>query len=116
MARSSLHRTASPGTDTEAVRRWLPESPGCGNYCRKSGWIFNYIREMNCFTAAACLKSWRPGRPLRWRIPIMCLLNLIPRRIMIISGTVSEVEASEQAILDYVKNVLQYTVCTITRT
>lgn len=35
---------------------------------------------------------------------------------LIISGTVSEVEASEQAILDYVKNKLGYTVCTITRT
>lgn len=35
---------------------------------------------------------------------------------LIISGTVSEVEASEQAILDYVKNVLGYTVCGITRT
>lgn len=35
---------------------------------------------------------------------------------LIISGTVSEVEASEQAILDYVKNVLGYTVCEITRT
>jgi len=35
---------------------------------------------------------------------------------LIISGTVSEVEASEQAILDYVKNELKYTVCGITRT
>lgn len=35
---------------------------------------------------------------------------------LIISGTVSEVEASEQAILNYVKNVLKYTVCGITRT
>ncbi|MCI8799513.1 BMC domain-containing protein [Acetatifactor muris] len=35
---------------------------------------------------------------------------------LIISGTVSEVEASEQAILDYVKNTLNYTVCGITRT
>ena len=35
---------------------------------------------------------------------------------LIISGTVSEVEASEQAILDYVKNELNYTVCRITRT
>lgn len=35
---------------------------------------------------------------------------------LIISGTVSEVEASELAILDYVKNVLGYTVCGITRT
>ena len=35
---------------------------------------------------------------------------------LIISGTVSEVEASEQAILEYVKNVLNYTVCGITRT
>lgn len=35
---------------------------------------------------------------------------------LIISGTVSEVEASEQAILDYVRDVLHYTVCGITRT
>lgn len=35
---------------------------------------------------------------------------------LIITGTVSEVEASEQAILDYVKNQLGYTVCGITRT
>lgn len=35
---------------------------------------------------------------------------------LIITGTVSEVEASEQAILDYVKNKLKYTVCEITRT
>lgn len=35
---------------------------------------------------------------------------------LIISGTVSEVEASEQAILDYVRDVLHYTVCKITRT
>ncbi len=35
---------------------------------------------------------------------------------LIISGTVSEVEASEQAILDYVKNELKYAVCGITRT
>ena len=35
---------------------------------------------------------------------------------LIISGTVSEVEASEQAILEYVKNKLGYTVCAITRT
>lgn len=35
---------------------------------------------------------------------------------LIISGTVSEVEASEQAILEYVKNTLNYTVCGITRT
>ena len=35
---------------------------------------------------------------------------------LIISGTVSEVEASEQAILEYVKNVLNYTVCGITMT
>lgn len=35
---------------------------------------------------------------------------------LIITGTVSEVEASEQAILDYVKNKLGYTVCGITRT
>ena len=35
---------------------------------------------------------------------------------LIISGTVSEVEASEQAILDYVKNTLNYTVCGITGT
>ncbi len=35
---------------------------------------------------------------------------------LIITGTVSEVEASEQAILDYVKTELKYTVCGITRT
>ena len=35
---------------------------------------------------------------------------------LIITGTVSEVEASEQAILDYVKNKLGYTVCGVTRT
>lgn len=35
---------------------------------------------------------------------------------LIISGTVSEVEASEQAILDYVRDVLHYTVCEITKT
>lgn len=35
---------------------------------------------------------------------------------LIISGTVSEVEASEQAILDYVRDVLHYTVCGITKT
>ena len=35
---------------------------------------------------------------------------------LIISGTVSEVEASEQAILNYVKDVLKYMVCDITRT
>lgn len=35
---------------------------------------------------------------------------------LIISGTVSEVEASEQAILDYVSGELEYTVCGITRT
>lgn len=35
---------------------------------------------------------------------------------LIISGTVSEVEASEQAILNYVKSELGYTVCGITRT
>lgn len=35
---------------------------------------------------------------------------------LIITGTVSEVEASEQAILDYVKNQLGYTVCGLTRT
>lgn len=35
---------------------------------------------------------------------------------LIISGTVSEVEASEQAILDYVRDMLHYTVCGITRT
>ncbi len=35
---------------------------------------------------------------------------------LIITGTVSEVEASEAAILSYVKEVLQYTVCGITRT
>ena len=35
---------------------------------------------------------------------------------LIITGTVSEVEASEQAILDYFKEVHQYSVCPITRT
>lgn len=35
---------------------------------------------------------------------------------LIISGTVSEVEASEQAILSYVREELQYAVCGITRT
>ncbi|MCM1027066.1 MAG: BMC domain-containing protein [Roseburia sp.] len=35
---------------------------------------------------------------------------------LIITGTVSEVEASEQAILDYVREQLKYTVCGITRT
>ena len=35
---------------------------------------------------------------------------------LIITGTLSEVEASEQAILDYVKNVLKYAVCVITKT
>jgi len=35
---------------------------------------------------------------------------------LIITGTVSEVEASEQAILDYFTEVLKYAVCPITRT
>ncbi len=35
---------------------------------------------------------------------------------LIISGTVSEVEASEAAILSYVRDELKYTVCGITRT
>ena len=35
---------------------------------------------------------------------------------LIITGTVSEVEASEQAILTYVQNELGYSVCRITRT
>ena len=35
---------------------------------------------------------------------------------LIVTGTVSEVEASEQAILDYFTEVLKYTVCQITRT
>lgn len=35
---------------------------------------------------------------------------------LIITGTVSEVEASEQAILTYVREELQYTACGITRT
>lgn len=35
---------------------------------------------------------------------------------LIITGTVSEVEASEQAILDYFTEVHKYTVCPITRT
>ena len=35
---------------------------------------------------------------------------------LIITGTVSEVEASEMAILDYVREELKYTTCKITRT
>ena len=35
---------------------------------------------------------------------------------LIITGTVSEVEASTQAILDYADETLKYTVCAITRT
>ena len=35
---------------------------------------------------------------------------------LIVTGTVSEVEASEMAILDYFKNEHKYTVCGITRT
>lgn len=35
---------------------------------------------------------------------------------LIITGTVSEVEASETAILDYVREELKYTTCNITRT
>lgn len=35
---------------------------------------------------------------------------------LIITGTVSEVEASEQAILDYVREELKYTTCPVTRT
>lgn len=35
---------------------------------------------------------------------------------LIITGTVSEVEASLKAVCDYVKNKLQFTVCEITRT
>lgn len=35
---------------------------------------------------------------------------------LIITGTVSEVEASTQAILDYADETLKYTVCEITRT
>lgn len=35
---------------------------------------------------------------------------------LIITGTVSEVESSEQAILDYVSRKLKYSVCGITRT
>lgn len=35
---------------------------------------------------------------------------------LIITGTVSEVEASEQAILNYVRDELRYTVCNMTRT
>ena len=35
---------------------------------------------------------------------------------LIITGTVSEVEASEQAILDYVSQELKYSICGITRT
>ena len=34
---------------------------------------------------------------------------------LIITGTVSEVEASETAILDYVREELKYTTCKITR-
>ena len=35
---------------------------------------------------------------------------------LIITGTVSEVEASVQAILNYVKDKLGYAICEITRT
>ena len=35
---------------------------------------------------------------------------------LIITGTVSEVEASETAILDYVREELKYTTCKLTRT
>lgn len=35
---------------------------------------------------------------------------------LIVTGTVSEVEASTQAILDYADETLKYTVCEITRT
>lgn len=35
---------------------------------------------------------------------------------MIITGTVSEVQAAMEAALDYVKDKLNYTVCTITKT
>ncbi len=35
---------------------------------------------------------------------------------LIVTGTVSEVEASEQAILDYFATELKYTVCGVTRT
>lgn len=35
---------------------------------------------------------------------------------LIITGTVSEVEASVEAILDYVQSKLRYTICPITRT
>ena len=35
---------------------------------------------------------------------------------LIITGTVSEVEASEQAILNYVREELKYTTCPVTRT
>ena len=35
---------------------------------------------------------------------------------LIITGTVSEVEASEQAILNYVREELKYAVCPVTRT
>jgi ethanolamine utilization protein EutS len=35
---------------------------------------------------------------------------------LIITGTVSEVEASEAAILDYVRDELKYTTCGITKT
>jgi len=35
---------------------------------------------------------------------------------LIITGTVSEVEASLEAMMDYVKQKLGYTVCAITKT
>ena len=35
---------------------------------------------------------------------------------LIFTGTVSEVQASMEAILDYLENKMQYTVCTITKT
>ena len=35
---------------------------------------------------------------------------------LIFTGTVSEVQASMEAIMDYLENKMQYTVCTITKT
>ena len=35
---------------------------------------------------------------------------------LIITGTVSEVQASMEAVMDYLKNKMNYTVCTVTKT
>ena len=35
---------------------------------------------------------------------------------LIFTGTVSEVQASMEAIMDYLKNKMNYTVCTVTKT